>query len=536
MRLTCRPAGVTGLHIVFVSLALLLSSCKGAGSSDGTGGSNGSGTGGSASGSGGSNSGSGGTSSGSGGSGSGGSQSGSGGSSSGSGGSSSGSGGSSSGTGGGQAGTATFTIKITQSTAVPTVETVAWSVNVSIDSAVINFGRDQNNFEFQAPVDQKQSPNFSTLLLGMKQNTKYYVQIVAQGGGKTYTSDIQNVTTGYLANGVPTFTVADTNASALYAGGGFTIGCTGLAGIPGQSGTSKTWVFVIDKDGALVWVLDESNNSAVSNCTTARMSYDGQFMFAGNFANTSTAGAVWRIGMDGTGSGQSWALPGRSHDFALLPNGNVVYFKMDNSMANTTKAPEEIMELDTSTGNSTMIYDEGTDFGTLITSGMGMAHTNAINYSPELKAITFSMYFLNTVAVVSYPDGKLLRTFGGMKTDYTAMSWTGEHGHDVWPDHVWIFNNAGLSAANAHVLGFNYDSNAKTATATLDYNPGISDSTFGDVKELPNGNLFVTWSDNGRFDEITKSGSLLRKITTTTAVAYVEHRATMYGPPPPFDR
>jgi hypothetical protein len=472
----------------------------------------------------------------------GGANSGSGGSSSGQGGSSgssgsSGKGGSSSGSGGtGQSGSATFTINVTQSTAVPTVEIVNWSVNVSIDSAVINFGRDQSNFEFQAPVDQSQSPNFKTLLLGMKQNTAYSIQIVAQGGGKTYTSQVVTATTGYLANGVPAFTVTDMNASALYAGGGFTIGCTGLSGIPGQSGTSKTWVFVIDKDGALVWVLDESNNSAVSNCTRARMSYDGQYMFAGNFANTSTAGAVWRIGMDGAGSGQSWNLPGRSHDFALLPNGNVVYFKMDNSMANTTKAPEEIMELDTSTGNSTMIYDEGTDFGTLITSGMGMAHTNSINYAPELNAITISMYFLNTVAVVSYPGGKLIRTFGGKQTDYSAMNWTGEHGHDIWPDHVWIFNNAGLNSSAAHVLGFNYDSNAKTATQTLDYNPGIADSTFGDVKELPNGNLFVTWSDTGQFHEITKSGTLLRKITTTTAIAYVEHRATMYGPPPPFDR
>jgi hypothetical protein len=501
MRLISRPIGVAGLQLVVVSLALLLSSCKGAGSSAGTGGSNGSG---------GSNSGSG--------------------LSSGSGGSSSGSGGS------GSAGTATFTIKITQSSAVATVETVAWSVNVSIDSAVINFGRDQSNFEFQAPVDQTQSPNYQTLLLGMKQNTKYYLQIVAQGGGKTYSSDFQNVTTGYLANGVPTFTVADMNASALYAGGGFTVGCTGLAGIPGQTGTTKTWIFIIDKDGALVWVLDASSNTAVSNCSRARMSYDGQYMFAGNFANTSTTGAVFRIGMDGTGSGQSWSLAGRSHDFAILPNGNVVYFKMDNSMANTTKAPEEVMELDTSTGTSTMIYDEGTDFGTLITSGMGMAHTNSITYVPELKAITISMYFLNTIAAISYPGGKLIGTFGGTKTDYGAMAWTGEHGHDLWPDHLWVFNNAGLSAANAHVLGFSYDSNAKTATQTLDYNPGISDSTFGDVKELPNGNLFVTWSDNGRFDEITKSGTLLRQITTTTAIAYVEHRATMYGPPPPYDR
>jgi hypothetical protein len=532
-----RPRPSLSPRALLLTASVLALACASKGSSTGEGGSSGSGSGGSVPGSGGSNSGNGGASSGSGGSSTGGSSSGSGGSSPGSGGSATGAGGSGSGTGGsGSPGSATFTIKITQSTVVATVETVAWSVNVSIDSAVINFGRDQNNFEFQAPVEEAQAPNYQTLLLGMKQNTKYYVQIVAQGGGKTYTSDVQNVTTGYLANGVPTFTVADMNASALYAGGGFTVGCTGLTGIPGQSGTSKTWLFVIDKDGALVWVLDATNNAAVSNCSRARMSYDGKYMFAGNFANTSTAGAVFRIGMDGMGSGQSWSLPGRSHDFAILPNGNVVYFKMDNSMANTTKSPEEVMELDTSTGNSTLIYDEATDFGTLISSGMGMAHTNAITYSPELKAITISMYFLNTIAAISYPGGKLIGTFGGSKTDYSAMAWTAEHGHDLWPDHLWVFNNAGLNAANAHVLGFSYDSSAKTAMQTLDYNPGISDSTFGDVKELPNGNLFVTWSDNGRFDEITKSGTLLRKITTTTAIAYVEHRAKLYGPPPPFDR
>ena len=44
----------------------------------------------------------------------------------------------------------------------------------------------------------------------------------------------------------------------------------------------------------------------------------------------------------------------------------------------------------------------------------------------------------------------------------------------------------------------------------------------------------MTFSDTGVFHEITKTGTLLRQITTTTAVAYSEHRATLYGPPPPF--
>ncbi len=68
------------------------------------------------------------------------------------------------------------------------------------------------------------------------------------------------------------------------------------------------------------------------------------------------------------------------------------------------------------------------------------------------------------------------------------MNWNWEHGHDVHSDHIWIFNNN--QSGNAHVLGFTYDESNKTATQTLDYNPGIACSTFGDVKELPNGNLY----------------------------------------------
>ena len=508
--------------LLVASLALPWSACK----SSGAGGEGGSpGSGGTSAGNGGSN--------GSGGSTSGGGSTGQGGSSPTGG--STGAGGTSNGTGGTSPGTANFSITITQSTAVATVEIVTWSVDVSIDSAVINFGRDQTNFEFQAPVDQTQAPNYRTLLLGMKQGTKYYLQIVAQGGGKTYTSAVQPpVTTGYLPNGLPTFTVTDSNASALYAGGGFTVNCFGLAGSPGIPGSpGSTTAFVLDKDGALVWALDLTSTMA-NNCSRARMSYDGQYLYAGNFANSSTSGVVYRIGMDGTTGAKTWSLPGRSHDFAVLPNGNVVYFAMDNMMANTTKSPEEIMELNVSTGASTKIYDEATDFGTLITSGMGMAHTNHITYSPDLQAVTVSMLFLNTIAVVSYPAGKLLATFGGSQSDFSAMSWNWQHGHDVHADHLWVFNNN--QSGNAHVLGFTYNESGKTATQTLDYNPGISCTTFGDVKELPNGNLYITYSDTGVFQEInpTGAGTLLRKITTTTAVGYSEHRATMYGPPPPF--
>ena len=497
MTLTPRRLLATCLQLLLVSVALSPTACKSSGGSEGTGGAAGG-----SNGSGGSN---------------------------GNGGST-GTGGSATGSGG-ATGSATFSVTITQSTAVATVEIVTWSVNVSIDSAVIDFGRDQTNFEFQAPVDLTQA-NYKTLLLGMKQNTTYYVRITAQGGGKTYVSPVSMVKSGFLPNGLPVFTKTDSDASALYAGGGFTVNCIGLAGAPGLPGsTGKSVAFILDKDGEMVWALDITSTAA-TQCSRARMSYDGQSMFAGNFANSSTNGVVYRIGMDGMGTGTTWNLPGRSHDFALLPNGNVVYFAMNNMMANTTKSPESVMELNVSTGASTKLYDETSDFGSLITSGMGMAHTNHITYSPDMQAVTISMLFLNTVAVVSYPAGKLLATFGGTQSDFSSMSWNWEHGHDVHSDHIWIFNNN--QSGNAHVLGFTYDLSAKTATKTLDYNPGIACSTFGDVKELPNGNLYLTYSDTGVFHEITKTGTLLRQVTTTTAIGYSEHRATLYGPPPPF--
>jgi hypothetical protein len=437
------------------------------------------------------------------------------------------------GSGGASSGGATFVVNETLSSAVPTVAIVTWSVDVPVDSAVIDFGRDAANFEYQAPVDLAQADH-RTLLLGMKQQTTYSLRITAQGGGKTYVSDVYTVRTGALTNGLlPVFTKTDLDASALYAGGGFTVNCTGLAGSPGLPGTmGKSVVFILDRDAEVVWGLDVGGTAA-TNCSRARMSYDGQSMYAGNFANASTGGAIYRIGMDGMGSGTTWKLPGRSHDFAVLPNGHIVYFATDNMQANTTPGAESIFDLDPSTGASSKIYDEQTDFGGLISGGSSPeSHTNQVTFSADLQAIAISMLIPSTIAVVSYPEGKLLATFGGAQSDYGDMSWVWQHGHDVFKDHLWVFNNN--MSGNAHVLGFSYDASSKTATQTLDYDPGLQNTTFGDVKELPNGNLFITYSDTGGFHEITRTGTLLRKITTTTAVGYSEHRATLYGPPPPF--
>jgi hypothetical protein len=448
------------------------------------------------------------------------------------GGSNAGTGGAAPGTGGTAGGTSTFTVNVELSTAIPTVGIATWSLDAPIDSATIDFGRDQSSFELHAPVDLK-ATDYRTLLLGMKQDTTYYVRVTASGGGQTYVSKVASIQTGFLPNGLPVQTITDKKASDLYAGGGFTVTCTGYSsggGFGGPGGSTKGWAFVFDRDGANVWAYDLSQ-TVVSACTRARMSLDGKFMWIGNFGNTTADGAFLRVSMDGLGTPDAYSLPGRSHDFAILPDEHIVYFARDDG--GSGMAPESIFELDPTTSKTTLLYSELTDFGDIFDTRGG--HTNQVDYIPELKAISFSMYFINTIALISYPDGKLLASFGGDKSTFSTMSWNGQHGHDVYPDHIAIFNNNGKNGG-ASVLRFKYDLQAKTATQESDYSSGLGSPAFGDVTELPDGNYFVTYSTSGAMQEIDSSLNLLREVDTNVSIGYTEHRASLYGPPPPYDR
>jgi hypothetical protein len=162
---------------------------------------------------------------------------------------------------------------------------VAWSVDAPIDSAYIDFGRDQASFEYRAPVDLAE-PSYRTLLLGMKPSTTYYARVVAQAGASTYTSEVQSFETGFLPNGLPVFDVNDVNATALYAGGGFTVNCTGITSGGFGGGAGRSWAFIFDKDAELVWAY-ELTETVVAGCSRARLSFDGKHLWSGNFSNVS---------------------------------------------------------------------------------------------------------------------------------------------------------------------------------------------------------------------------------------------------------
>ena len=190
-------------------------------------------------------------------------------------------------------------------------------------------------------------------------------------------------------------------------------------------------------------------------------------------------------------------------------------------------------ELNPETSVKTTIYDQMRDFAEQINDSQG-AHTNQVNYVPELNAISFSMRHTSTIGLISYPAAELLfAVFGGPISTFD-IEWDIQHGHHVLGDHLWIFNNNGSNGGSS-ILGFDFNIASSNATERLDYSSGRSSGAFGDVKELPNGNIFVTYSTSGVFHEISATGQLLREVSTTDSLGYSEHRATLYGAPPPFE-
>jgi hypothetical protein len=173
------------------------------------------------------------------------------------------------------------------------------------------------------------------------------------------------------------------------------------------------------------------------------MSYDGQYMWIGNFANMTGNGALRRVTMDGLDF-DDYSLPKRNHDFGILPNGNIVFHE---EHAEGYQAGDIIKELDPESGNVTTIYDEATDFAADIAASNG-AHTNYVTYVPFMNAILFSMAFPHEIGIISYPGAELLGVFGGDSSWFSGLSWSSYvHGVDLMEDSLLVFLNTGTTGS-----------------------------------------------------------------------------------------
>lgn len=417
---------------------------------------------------------------------------------------------------------------------IPTVVVASWSLQVAsdeIERARVHFGRPGADEDLVAPVDLKLDRDagadetaFRTVLLGMKPNTQYAVHVeVSTKSGSGLESATNDITTGLLPSAVPRVVVEDFDPTQLF--GGYTVACTGPGG-------GSPWAFIWDRDGDVVWARSIAD-IGLDACVRARMAYDGRALWVGDLnLSAGENGHLAKLDLTGGQPPEVFDLPGRHHDFAVLPNGNLLYFRQELAEDAGAGAKRDVIyEFDPLTQNSQPIYDEGVDFAEVI--GEIPAHTNYIAFVPELNAISFSMLASNTVGLISYPEGRLLNIFGGAQSNFD-MSWARQHGHELKGGKFRVFSNQGPNVEIAStVMEYDVDLQSKSSELSWQYVSEDQTATFGDVKTLPNGNLLITYSNAGAIHELNAVRTLLRR-TTSLGMGYVEHRASLYGPPPPF--
>jgi hypothetical protein len=398
---------------------------------------------------------------------------------------------------------------------IPTVAVVTYTTDLTgVTGGQIDFGLPGGTM-MTAPIDTAQATP-KTLLLGMKGGKSYTYHITLKAPSGNCTSQDFTFMTGAVPSSVPKPTVTIMNAAMHDKG--FLVTSGGLMG---------TTTEIIDADGDVVWwATGPSQNSR------SHMSWDGShmYMMALNVQNAqppAAAGAITSIAMDGSGVTSAMGVTASHHDLTAIPGGFATMLWNKSGI----DAPCSLVEFADGTWTKTTVV---ADMSTVYKSST--FHSNSVHYYDSDKTYTIGDRNPNLYVKVSR-SGSLIWQFGGSNpVDSTKFfsgvtTWKVNHGHHLLADGTFLFFNNNANEA----WGYKLDTTSMTATKTFMYTAsGATSMVLGDIQGLPNGNVLITFSTSAQIHEVTPSGTLVMKITTSgnSGFGYSEFRESLYGPPP----
>ncbi len=416
----------------------------------------------------------------------------------------------------------------TLSEQIPTVAVVTWSTSLpSVSGGRVEFGRD-GAVEYLAPIEPA-APERRTTLLGMKPSTAYDFQVVLEGDGVTCRSRTDRIETGPRATGLPIPRVTTFDPAAI--SGDFIV--TSLA--------TKRTVFILDKDGDIVWWYNFGNadyeGEDLLGFSRVHMSWDAAHMWGCNINFGRGNGRLYRVSMDGAVEDEP-EITNHHHDFAVLPDNRLALLEFDDDgQPNGEGTCERIVERDAD-GNYEVIYPLREGLSTLATP-TEWCHANAIHYDPAEDAYYVSVLIQSLIVKIDRAERRLLWVLDGdtpAESDFPGVTWVHQHGfHPLGDGTLLLFNNnddAG-DMGPSHALAIALDDEQGAATLLWRYEDSISCPMLGDVQRLSNGNTLVTYSTAGTFQELDGERQLVREITfgLGDAVGYADARQSLYGPP-----
>jgi len=391
------------------------------------------------------------------------------------------------------------------------------------ERAIIQFGKTAA-YTLEAPVNWADATH-RTLLLGTPGSTTVHYRVVVIQGTNACVSADATYMTGTVSGGPANLTPTK-GTSTVAPAPGFIVAENGNFG------------YIINNQGEVVW----AHRFPVS-LSRALMSFDGNYMYArevGPF-NASTGGAIYRVGMDGSGEMKLNVTGGTHHDLTVTPTGIAYPAKQ------TAGACDCIFVAGPDGSGSKCLVDLDVVFSKFALGPGAQAsekcHVNAIRYYKDTDSFSVSDREKDAIAFIS-STGQVLGSVGAMPTgstpnhakaegaDSTSTSvWRVQHGHDQYATNkIVVWSNGPFQGGTSHVL--HYTINGATAKLDWQYTGTGNSPTFSDAQHLPNGNFLTTASSSGTVHEIDPSQKLIQSFANLSRGGYSCHRPTLYGPPP----
>ena len=390
------------------------------------------------------------------------------------------------------------------------------------ERALIQFGK-TTTYTLEAPVNWADATH-RTLLLGMPGNTTVHYRVVVIQGTNACVGADATYMTGTVS-GAPANLTPTKGTSTVAPAPGFIIA---------ENGNNA---YIINNQGEVVW----SHRFPVS-LSRALMSFDGNYMYArevGPF-NAATGGAIYRVGMDGSGEMKLNVSGGTHHDLTVTPTGIAYPAKQ------AAGACDCIFVAGPDGSGSKCLVDLDVVFSKFAIGAGAQAtekcHVNAIRYYKDTDSFSVSDREKDAIAFIS-STGQVLGSIGATPTgttpnhakaegaDSTTTSvWRVQHGHDQYaPNKLVLWSNGNFSGGTSKIL--HYTINGTTAKLDWQYMGTGNSPTLSDAQHLPNGNFLATASSTGNVHEIDPSQKLIQSFSNLSK-GYSLHRPTLYGPPP----
>jgi arylsulfate sulfotransferase len=270
------------------------------------------------------------------------------------------------------------------------------------------------------------------LVAGMKGNTLYHMRAIFQPTGTTTTvftdSDHTFTTTAYPAASLPSLTVVTVQGQTHQSG----VELLDLIRIGSATGQSDT--VVSDLNGAVLWLYDPGTTVPAGDFPgPIKLLPNGHFLINYSGVNPDGANSVIReIDLTGeviwqmtrvelnaalaaaTCTGCNITVIGTHHDFAVLPNGHIVFIAsteqsvtLTGDTTPTNVVGDVLIDLDQN-HNPVWLWNA---FDHLDVNRHPMSfppdwlHSNSLVYSPDDKALMLSIRHQAWVIKINYNDG-----------------------------------------------------------------------------------------------------------------------------------